>query len=153
MMPNDGIEDILAGDNCASEVGNLPWVTLGVKGTDAWGQRFILRVTNNFSDLDDGTGCTPNTLNVSFAFCSDGDIDVNDEGGNAVAQDVPALVFSRGKNYADVGSAFEQENTNGDNIFNYMEYRGDEANGYDDMMIWISPHILRTKMLNAGILP
>ena len=153
MTDNDGIEDILAGDNCATEVGNLPWVTLGVKGTDDWGQRFIYRVTNDFSDLDDGTGCTPNTLNVSFALCSDGDIDINDDAGNAVAQNVPALVLSRGKNYLEAGSAFEQENTDADNIFVYMDFSSDAVNGYDDLMIWISPHILRTKMLNAGILP
>ena len=157
MTANDGEEDIVSATTCATEIGNLPWVTLGVKQTDAWGQGFLYRVTDDFADVTDGAAipgsCTSSTLNVSFALCSDGDIDINDENGNPVAEDVPALVFSRGKNYAETGSAFEQENTDNDNVFVYMDYSDDSTNGYDDLMIWISPHILRTKMLNAGILP
>lgn len=149
----DGKEDIISGDDCANESGNLPWASLGVRESDAWGQHFIYRVTNNFADSDDETSCTYNTLNVSFSLCSDGDILINDENGNTVAQYVPALVFSRGQNYADTGSTFEQENTDEDNTFIYMDYSNDNTNGYDDLMIWISPYLLRTKMLNAGILP
>ena len=156
MTANDGVEDIVA-NTCATEIGNLPWVTLGVKESDAWGQRFIYRVTDDFADVTDGAiippACTNSTLNVSFALCSNGDIDINDNAGNAVAQDVPALVFSRGKNYSEAGSAFEQENTDGDKDFIHTDFSGDDVNGYDDLMIWISPHILRTKLLNAGILP
>jgi prepilin-type N-terminal cleavage/methylation domain-containing protein len=38
---NDGIEDLNAGTtNCAVAEGNLPWVTLGIGGTDAWGNLF-----------------------------------------------------------------------------------------------------------------
>ncbi|MFT5426041.1 MAG: prepilin-type N-terminal cleavage/methylation domain-containing protein, partial [Gammaproteobacteria bacterium] len=41
---NDGMEDLIgdAGDalTCATEFGNLPWVTLGVKETDEWDNRF-----------------------------------------------------------------------------------------------------------------
>ena len=157
MTANDGQEDILSATTCATEIGNLPWVTLGVRENDAWGQRFNYRVTDDFADVTDGASipvsCTSTTLNVSFALCSDGDIDINDNTGAAVAQDVPALVFSRGENYAETGSAFEQENTDGDKDFIYMDYSDDNTNGYDDLLIWISPHILRTKMLNAGILP
>ena len=39
---DDGVEDRTgSGDNdCKSEVGNLPWTTLGVQGFDAWEQDF-----------------------------------------------------------------------------------------------------------------
>ena len=170
MTPNDGTEDILAGNTCASEVGNLPWKTLGVKENDAWGQRFTYRVTDDFADLADGAAipgaCTSTTLNVSFALCSDGDIQVYSSNvatagatGN-VAQDIPVIVISHGKNWANTPTAEEEENyddstvgTDAQKKFVYRDFSADATVGYDDLMIWISPHILRTKMLNAGILP
>lgn len=154
MTANDGEEDILGGASCAVAEGNLPWVTLGVRENDAWGQRFTYRVTSVFADVTDGANspgsCTDTTLNVSFALCSDGDITVLDSsGGNNVATGVPAVIISHGKNWAETPSTDETENLNDDANFVYKDYSSD----FDDMLIWISPHILRTKMLNAGILP
>lgn len=160
----DGQEDRNAGANniCKSEIGNLPWATLGIKGTDAWDQPFTYRVRSEFADDIDGTGdCTPNTVNVSFALCSIGDIDILDSnGGTAVAQDVPAIVISHGKNYSVAPTAHEEENyddstVGGDTLETFVDkdFSDDAVAGFDDLVIWISPHILRTKMLNAGILP
>lgn len=152
----DGAEDIIAGDNCAHETGNLPWVTLGVKGNDAWGRRLIYHVTNNFADaIAAGAGCTPDTLNVSFGLCSDGDVDIVGAAGgtNYVARTVPVIVLSHGGNGPEAARAHELENSDDDAIFVYRDFSGDATAGFDDMLIWISPHILRAKMLDAGILP
>jgi len=152
----DGAEDIIAGDNCAHESGNLPWATLGVAGADAWGRHFTYRVSNHFADaVAGGAGCTPDTLNVSFGLCTDGDIDVIAAAGTSdyVAQFVPALVLSHGGNGMVTSSAHELENSDGDAVFVYRDFSGDATSGYDDMLVWISPHILRLKMLDAGILP
>lgn len=165
---NDGVEDKTGGDDCESEVGNLPWVTLGVKGFDAWEQDFTYRVTNDFADANAGVGgdaCSA-TVGVSFALCSDGDIqiyssDIETSGATGdVAQNVPAIVISHGKNWAETPSTDEEENyddsTNASDAINkfvYRDYSDDDTNPYDDMMIWISPHTLRLKMLEAGILP
>jgi len=152
----DGEEDIIAGDNCAHEAGNLPWATLGVEGNDAWGRHFTYRVTNNFADAAaSGAGCTPDTLNVSFGLCSDGNIDVVAAAGtmNYVARSVPAVILSHGRNGSDATSAHELENSDDDAIFVYRDFSDDATAGFDDMLIWISPHILRAKMLDAGILP
>ena len=153
---NDGEEDIIAGDNCAHELGNLPWVTLGIDGKDAWGRHFTYRVTNNFSDaVTAGSGCTPATLNVSFGLCSDGNIDIVAAAGttNYVARSVPAIVLSHGRNGMDMASAHELENSDDDAVFVYRDFSSDATAGFDDLLIWISPHILRSKMLTAGILP
>ena len=159
-VANDGEEDIF-GDlpsppgysQCATSSGNLPWSTLGVKGTDAWGNPFTYRVTPGFADRGTGSdvsGCTPDTVGVSFGLCSDGSIVVLDSvGGANVATDIPAIVVSHGKNWSEIPSADEAANLDGNVTFVYRDYAGD----FDDQMIWISPHILRTKMLNAGILP
>ena len=152
----DGEEDIIAGDNCAHESGNLPWVTLGVEANDAWDRHFIYRVTNNFADAaTSGTGCTPDTLNISFGLCSDGNIDIVSAAGmtNYVARTVPAVILSHGRNGPDTTSVHELENADDDVIFVYRDFSSDTTTGFDDMLIWISPHILRAKMLDAGILP
>jgi prepilin-type N-terminal cleavage/methylation domain-containing protein len=168
---DDGVEDTVdsAGDeeSCATLVGNLPWATLGVKGTDDWDNIFTYRITDAFTDRDDpddasgtgesdGTGCAASaTQNVSFSLCSDGDITVNDlaVAGSTVASFLPAIVVSHGKNWASSTSADEAENTDGDAIFVDKEYSATVGAEFDDMLIWISPHILRTMTVKAGTLP
>jgi len=167
---NDGDADTIAGVGtslvCASEVGNLPWVTLGVKGTDAWEREFTYRIDDVFADRDppnkttDGTGCGTPTLNVSFSLCSDGDITILDsDGGANVATDVPAVIVSHGKNGAEAPSVHEQENYDdgsaGDTNKTFVDKPPDSPvpGTFDDMLIWISPYMLRNRMLNAGILP
>ncbi len=161
---NDGEEDILA-NTCATEVGNLPWATLGVKGSDEWDNNFTYHVDDVFADATDGTllqaGCagTSATLNVSFSLCSDGDIvvwnmeDNTDPNFEIVATGIPAIVISEGKNWASSTSADEAENTNGDVTFVDKDYTQTAGAEFDDLLIWISPHILRTMTVKAGILP
>jgi len=164
----DGVEDTIAsggGKTCASETGNLPWVTLGVKGTDEWNNIFTYRVDSRFADRNnattDGTplqaGCvnTSATLNVSFSLCSDGNITVRDLaiGGSPVASFVPAIVVSHGKNWAASTSADEAENTDGDTIFVDKDYSQTDGSEFDDILIWISPYVLRAISVKAGILP
>lgn len=170
---NDGLEDTIAGAGisliCASEIGNLPWGTLGVKGTDAWGREFTYRVDDVFADRNDPANsdgaptpvtCTAVTLNVSFSLCSDGDITVRDsDGGAIVAANIPAVIVSHGKNGAETPSIHEQENYDdgsaGDTNKTFVDKPPDSpvAGTFDDMLIWISPYMLRNRMLNAGILP
>ena len=153
---DDGMEDRTGtGDNdCKSEVGNLPWATLGVQGFDAWEQDFTYRVTDNFADDLDGTGCTPITLGVSFSLCSDGDLTILDsDGGSNVATGVPAIVISHGQNWNETPSTDEEENYDDSSVATDRDFSDDDTNPYDDMLIWISPHTLRLKMLDAGILP
>jgi len=175
---NDGEEDILA-NTCATEVGNLPWATLGVKGTDEWDNEFTYRVDDLFADATDGTLYNAGppvvqedcenisaTQNVSFSLCSDGDIEIfssddaviaalvpnpNDPGD--VATDIPAVVVSHGKNWATAASDDEVQNTDTNIYYVDKSYSQEDGEEYDDLMIWISPHILRTMTVKAGILP
>ncbi|RKZ49151.1 MAG: hypothetical protein DRQ48_02550 [Gammaproteobacteria bacterium] len=162
---NDGEEDILA-DTCATETGNFPWATLGVKRTDQWDNNFTYHVDKTFADrtiaTNDGTGCETgsSTLGVSFSLCSDGDIeifssdDAIDSGDPAdVATGIPAIVISHGKNWASAASDDEVQNTDGDNEFVDKDYSQAAGAEYDDMLIWISPHILKTMSVKAGMLP
>ena len=165
---NDGIADQTIPGTCDTEVGNLPWVDLGVKGTDEWGNIFTYRVDDVFADATDGTPYSVGppvvqadcqnisaTQNISFSLCSDGDITVLDSAGGAnVATNIPALVVSHGKNFVDNNpSADELENINDDVTFVDKDYSSATGSEFDDMLIWISPHILRTMSVKAGILP
>ncbi len=161
---NDGVEDTVAaggGLTCATETGNLPWGTLGVKGADQWSNNFTYRVDDTFADrgnaTTDGTGCetASATLNVSFSLCSDGEIIINDAAvaGNTVAINIPAVVVSHGINWSTAASPDETENTNGDLIFVEKDYSATAGAEFDDLLIWISPHIMRTMTVKAGILP
>ncbi len=165
---DDGLED-RAGGVCKAGVtttieGNLPWVTLGVTGTDPWGSTLQYAVETNYADSTDGDGCTPVTAGISFSLCSAATIIIQDQGDacpvvpphnpapSNVATGVPALVYSQGANFA-TSSCYETENTDGDAVFVYKAYSTDDDLYYDDMLLWISPHVLNSKMVKAEILP
>ncbi len=149
----DGLEN-RAGVNCTLVRGSVPWATLGTANTDAWGQTFIYRVSNNYADSVDGTGCGTATTNVSFSLCSSGDIQVlNARGGGTVASNVPAVIVSRGKNWTNAPSNDEAENTDNDAIFVSKGFSSAAGAEFDDLIGWVVPGVLSNRMVNAGRLP
>lgn len=175
---NDGIEDGVNGgagvtpragnfDSCAVVAGNLPWVTLDVPENDAWGNHFIYRVTEIFADDVDGTGgdCANPAAGISFCLDSakdDGNITINDNNGITVAEEVPAIIVSVGKNSNDAFaglSAAEQQNLdnfNGspnDATFVSGDYIKAAGSEFDDLLIWIPPSVLMYEMVRAERLP
>lgn len=162
---NNGIEDRVGAvdeEVCRTEVGNVPWATLGVSGADAWGRRFTYRVDGRFADDEDGTGAScPETPGISFELCAPDPsgpfnyIRVEDGDGNMVADFIPAIIVSHGKN-PEFRSDFELQNSGYDpdgNIFIDRPISQQDGQEFDDILVWISPHQLRTKMLRAGLLP
>src|ERR1035437_1585551 len=103
-----------------NSTGVLPWATLGVSETDAWGNRYTYRVTSEFADAinlntygydnNPTYGCVithictpPNSpQNARFALCSCGTLNVQSaaSGGVNIAGNVPAVIISHGKNGA-----------------------------------------------------
>ena len=169
---DDGVEDTVtlgSGETCASDVGNLPWITLGVTENDAWGNHYNYRVDNEFADrgdsaITDGTStdtCT-STANISFALCSEGDIKVVDADGSStiVADNIPAIIVSHGSNASETPTAHEEENYDdssnpNDDLKTFVkkDYSEDATEGFDDIVVWLSPHLLRNRMVTAGVLP
>lgn len=170
---NNGIEDgVNAGagvsprvannfTSCAVAVGNLPWVTLDVPENDAWGNRFIYRVTSVFADDTAGTAACANPA-AGVSFCLDSannaDISIFDDStlANTVASNVPVVVVSIGNNssvaFANL-SADETENQNGDASFVSRDYINTTGNEFDDMLMWITPPLLMYQMVRAEKLP
>jgi prepilin-type N-terminal cleavage/methylation domain-containing protein len=107
--------ELLSGSVCSSYTGVIPWVTLGVPETDAWGGRFTYRVTSAFADTFANTtwGCTPAVTPsspTSFGLCASGDMKVQSRTTAKTAYDatnasLPAVFVSHGKNgYGAYGS-------------------------------------------------
>jgi prepilin-type N-terminal cleavage/methylation domain-containing protein len=153
----------------ASSTGVLPWATLGVSETDAWGNRYTYRVTSDFADaIGNSTygGCTPSPIPAlaSFGLCSVGNLNVLSaaSGGTTIAANVPAVIISHGKNGAGAytpngtqlavsSNADEQGNSDGSTDNNYVSHT--PTSTFDDLVVWISPNILLNRMVTAGKLP
>jgi prepilin-type N-terminal cleavage/methylation domain-containing protein len=165
-----GTEVPLSSNICSILTGVLPWATLGVNETDAWGNRYTYRVDTNFSDSNSnttyGSGCSPSPAptNASFALCSSGTINVLSAatGGVTIAGNIPAVIISHGKNaagayttqgtYLAVGNnPDEKENSDGSANPNYVSHTPTPT--FDDLVVWISPNILLNRMVAAGKLP
>ena len=128
----------------AQQVGTLPYKDLGVAEKDAYGNVLVYAVTKDFADSTThftlGTAGAANTMRVcTTAACT----------ANLTAT-AAAVIVSRGANWASTPSADEAENTDGDTDFVSHDY---VQNGFDDMVIWVSPNILFNRMVTAGQLP
>lgn len=155
----DGIENSCGTTTSAgSSQGNLPWATLGVQGTDPWGRHYQYRVNDAF-----GAAGTPFSLSTTgtttgiLRICSDKTC------AATLANNVPAVIYSSGKNGAvqpPVG-ADELENTTDststkfDRSFVSHEFSAATATygEFDDIVTWIAPSILMSRMVSAGKLP
>jgi len=142
----------------------LPWATLGVSETDAWGNRFTYRVTPLFA-----SGVVAGTSS-SFLLSSPGNITIkNGTAGNNVATLIPVVMLSHGVNacgaYQPSGNRIDddqstppptycvnpdqQENTNNDSTLISKE----TTPTFDDMVLWIPTNTLINRMVAAGKLP
>jgi prepilin-type N-terminal cleavage/methylation domain-containing protein len=150
----------------SSSTGVLPWATLGVNETDAWGNRYTYRVTSDFADAIGTTtgGCTPTPTLATFGLCSDGNLDIWSSAAKVttIANNVPAIIISHGKNAAGAwttqgtqlpvsSDTDEKANSDGSANHNYVSHT--PTSTFDDLVVWISPNILYNRMVAAGKLP
>ena len=151
---------------CNNASGVVPWVTLGLNETDAWGNRYTYRITPDFADgVGSSTygGCTPSPLPTlaTFGLCSLGNLNVlSAAGGTNIAASVPAVIVSHGKNGAGAWTSQgtqnpassnpdEADNSNSGNTF--VSHLPNPT--FDDLVVWISPNILFNRMVAVGKLP
>lgn len=142
------------GTTCTLSDGVLPWAALGLPETDAWGRRFTYRVTTAMAD--DPTG----GLQASFTLTDNGGMTIKSSaGGVTIASNIAAVVVSHGKNglgaYQTTGvqiagaAGDELENANAD--ANFVSKIPDPA--FDDLVAWVSPNVLKSRMVAANRLP
>ncbi|MBI1282929.1 MAG: prepilin-type N-terminal cleavage/methylation domain-containing protein [Thiobacillus sp.] len=140
-----------AGD-CSADEGFLPWATLGTAHQDAWGNRLKYRVTKAFSNSN------------GFQIASAGDLRVCNDSTcmSLIADSVPVVLVSYGPNgygarnisgstLAAPTSANELENTDTD--IEFVSRPPSKAGEFDDLVIWISDSLLRSRVCPAGGCP
>lgn len=151
--------------NCLRDAGVLPWATLGVSETDAWGQRYSYRVTPAFARR-----VSP-PQQAAFGLSTNGTLDVRSASvnGATVAGEVPVVVVSHGRNGSGGFSTAGVQLPNGqiaDEMDNQLTTAGTTmantvfvsqaraaSTGFDDELIWIPRTILVSRMITAGKLP
>jgi prepilin-type N-terminal cleavage/methylation domain-containing protein len=152
---NDGQED-RTGTGCVAYDGNLPWVTLGLKGLDGWSNRLRYRVTGAPSEAAFARSDTGMKLDAAGA------LTINSAAAAAVATVVPLVVLSHGPNglgaISSGGTAVgaptranELENADSDAIFisnGPIEIAGSE---FDDVVTWLPAGLLFSRLLQAGV--
>lgn len=164
---------------CAAAEGVLPWATLGLPQTDAWGRRYGYRVATLFARGIDpaqaefgGPACPLNpadhhTYNpalgdgprqAAFAICTPGDIAVlAAAGGTSLAANVPAVIVSHGRNgagaYTEEGSriAPAASGDEAENADGNASFVSSAA--IDDLVLWLPASLLVSRMMSAGKLP
>ncbi len=167
-----GVEAPAGGGNCSRQHGFVPAASLGLSGPvngdglllDPWNSPYRYSVTNAngwaFTTADGMRTTTMATLTPDLRVCRQAAC------GTPIAEVIPAVVLSTGKNWATFISADEIANSGeatvgggpsgatyriaGNRDFVSTDYS--EAN-FDDLLIWLSPNILYTRMIAAGRLP
>jgi prepilin-type N-terminal cleavage/methylation domain-containing protein len=142
------------GANCGITNGVVPWATLGTQETDPWGHRYTYTVTQEFANDAAGGGLS------TFLLTDSGGITVRSAiGGITIGSAIPAIVVSHGKNglgaYTTAGTQLtgaagdELENANAD--VNFVSRTN--APDFDDLVTWVSPFVLKGRMVAASRLP
>jgi len=135
--------------------------TLELLGRTHGGRPFAYAVTGDFADnnVNNSGGCVSTSPTTSIALCSVGQICVKDSTGAGtcnVGTNIPAAIVSYGDNggITPTSSLDELENWPPFNVnFVSTGYRQNPVNEFDDLVAWISPHILKNRMVAAGRLP
>jgi type II secretion system protein G len=144
----DGVANVGCNSaNTSSTGGNLPWVTLGVQGNDPWNRPYQYRVNGAFT-----TTFSLNTVGVTTGILM---VYTDSTLTTTVANNVPAVIYSSGKNGATQPpvSADELENTTTGVKFDANFVSHDLSPTFDDVVVWISPNVLFNRMVAAGKLP
>jgi prepilin-type N-terminal cleavage/methylation domain-containing protein len=167
---SNGVESPVGGGVCTNAYdGFLPAATLAIMPTDpegfaidAWGNRIRYAVTNaNASAFTTANGMSTQHLTAppspDLQVCSTG-IGISGgkcAAGKAVTAIAVAVVLSLGPNgLAGATGPDEAPNQSNGRVF-VSRVAGPSSNGgdFDDIVDWLSPHILYNRLVAAGKLP
>jgi len=179
--PPNGRENIDGpGTDCVQDGGALPWADLGLGRRDPWGAPLRYRVERGIPanpDKPNFADPAANTTSPAFGLDSEADMVVRDADSVNIVTNTPAIVTSFGPQgsqiWTDSGftctaagtndfSADENENCDADNTFVAAEFRPPDAGGnptnagqgrFDDIAIWLPLPVLKSRMVDAGLLP
>ncbi len=142
-------------ENCAVEHGVLPWSTLGLPETDPWGQRLTYYARNQFA------AAVPAGALASFTLETLGNANIKDAptSGYDIASALPAVIVSHGSRGAgaylpsgtQLPGAAGDEAENADADLTFISHTPTDT--FDDLVTWIIPTVLKSRMVAVGKLP
>lgn len=162
-----GFEAPVGGGACTQRFGFIPSATLGLTGsvdaqsllTDPWLSQYRYAVTNSnanaFTSTNGMRNATIAALAPAFRICAQAACTT------IIANAVPAVVLSLGPDWATFTAAEVDATENAEGTTAGFRHGNDNdwvSTGYieavfDDVISWISPNILYTRMISAGQLP
>lgn len=155
-----------AGTPCTQQYGFVPAVTLGLTGSvnadglmiDSWlsAYRYSVTTANNnaFTSANGMRTTTMPTLAPNLRVCEEAACT------NIIASNAPAVILSLGEDWQAFTSADEVENSGEATVDGYRQPNDNDfvdtefiEDTFDDLITWISPNVLYTKLIAAGQLP
>lgn len=143
-------------------VGQIPYNTLGVSPRDSYNSTLIFAVTPVFGERNEvysatnggGTLLSSSSFNLNSAgtihVCTTAATPTTNPCTADLTSIATAIIVSRGANWATPTLGDETENTDGDTDFVSHDF---VQNGFDDLVVWLSPNTLFNRMVAAGKLP
>ncbi|MDP3537140.1 MAG: type II secretion system protein [Azonexus sp.] len=151
-------------EDCAilpSGHGVLPWATLGLPETDPWGQRLTyfastkfttVLVAGSLSSFTMATGVAPDNAGTA-------NVKITETAGSNIASDLAAVVISHGArgvgSYTTagtmIGGAAGDEAENADADLTFVAHT--PTPDFDDLLTWITPALLKSRLVAVGKLP
>jgi prepilin-type N-terminal cleavage/methylation domain-containing protein len=152
-------------EDCSSIHGVVPWLILGLQETDPWGNRLTYFASSKFTAVPVPPAQAGFTMNTGLPSpplpISDtaGLADIRNLAGTTVAIETAAVVASHGARgagaYRPDGSKIagaaggELENSNATQSF----VADTPTDTFDDHLVWISPNLLKSRLVAVGKLP
>lgn len=167
-VASGGQEDPAGGGNCTQDYGFVPSTTLGLSGAidsngllvDPWLSPYRYNVTtangNAFTTAGAGSMQTIGmaALAPDLRVCTDAAC------GTVIADSLPVVVVSLGANWSSFSGADEVENSGEATVAGFRHANNLDfatttyiEDTFDDILSWMSPNILYTRMISAGQLP
>lgn len=163
---SNGAEAPVGGGNCTQRFGFVPSATLGLSGAvntdgllvDPWQSAYRYNVTNaNGNAFTTAGGMRTigmGALAPNLRVCTDAAC------GTVIASTIPAVVVSLGSDWASFTGADSVENSGEATVAGYRHANNlDFASAnyiedvYDDVIAWMSPNLLYSRMISARQLP
>ena len=138
-----------SGGECENYIGYIPGSTLGLSGSvtengllvDAWGFPIRYAVDSQLTAVD--------SLAVSFDSPGAQMLFVSN-GSEIITDKAAAVILSTGANSTIFRSVEEEQNLIENNLFISTGYAEER---FDDILVWMSPYILYSRLISAGRLP
>lgn len=167
-----GAEQPLGGGSCSQQVGFLPAATLGIQpvdsngfAVDGWNNPIRYAITQkntsggaatpDFTTANEMANIGISTLAPDIRVCATSTAASCTATIN-LTNNAVAIIYSLGATGSQAsGGADETENLNAiasvDTVFVSHEARANDINGeFDHLMVWISPYVLYSAMIEAG---